>query len=958
MQQPGITDVSHRSRGIKSPIFRAGNITNSIIVVGDNNRLSINAEGNAILDRLLENQRPIIQRRPPPVIIGRPKHPINLLNRDREKNNVLGALQPGNCTEFYSEAGFGKTTLLRFFSSISPMPDGMVFIDRWKSLDDLLQELFDAFFNSSQGYKPGQVGYKRYFENIRAFIILDNFSLTREETQILLDTVPNCVFLMASNERHLWERGNAIHLTGLPLDEAITLFQQQSGRKISRSELPFVKSICNAFQGNPLHIIQAAAQVRDEKISVQKVARKIPGAKPEIQILEGVLKQLSDEAKALLALLATFGNAPLPAEHIASILQNPHLAPLLKDLLNRGLIKAHSPSYSLTGSIGNYLNQSWNLAGWKESAITHFANWTAYPRSNEQILDAADALMVTLENAAAANRWQEVLQIGVAIEPAFVLGRRWGIWKRLLNLLRKAGTALKDRAIQAWTLHQLGSQALGLGNLPQAKELLSGSLAIRRAIGDRSGASATRHNLKLLRGGPPTGSKGGPAGRGWIIPIIGIVIIIIVIAVPKKISYPPGFFTEPPLTPPSFTPVTPPSNTPLTPPSFTPVTPPSNTPLTPSSNTPLTPPSITPVTPPSYTPVTPPSYTPVTPPTPMPVLSFKVNLPPEKIILYQGISNDFFEVPVNINITNPSSNQIPQLDISVHFNAFDGGHTTDFRIYNKNSYQSSVSISLAPSEVRGFRVYVRVPKSYNGRTIRLISEASQCKTYNTSFECSISETKLDMPKVVYDFVDSADNANWYGYETSCNSFNTCTDYTYPLSFNGDLSEREKGSARLDSGLTLEDSSQPFFVLGTHPTWLTNDAIEGIEEKNGRIEGWYFPSSLQVGDRFFARVGFVTGAGGDGVDFKLQCTASNLLPQTNLVPQSNFVSVSYNFNNSMMGGGEIFSLYDRNDARLKDVDVLIPDSLINSCRQYILVVDAKETSAQDWAVWVSAFIVRP
>ena len=526
MQQAGLSRAPRRSEGTIKRIVRTGNITNSVVVIGDNNRLSINSEGNAIIDRLASSQRPKIKRRSSPIIVGRPTHSISLLDRDLEKNTVHDALQPGNSIEFYCEEGLGKTTLVRYLSSQAQMADGMVFIDRGKSLDDLLQELFEAFYHSDQIYRPTQVEYKRRFENIRALILLDNYALTRVETQVLLDTLPNCVLVLASNERHLWEQGNVIHLSGLPLNAAMTLFQQRIGRELTQREVSVAQSICESLHGHPLHIIQAAALVHDEGKSLQEVTRQIQGTDPQERILESALAHLPKGAKSLLALLSTFRNAPLPAEHLAGILQNTQLAPLLKFLLNRGLVKAHSPSYSLTGSTGLYLNGAWDLSQWNDTALRHFVSWTSNPVSIEQTLDSAEALMVTMENAAIANRWEEVLQIGVAIEPSFVIGRRWGFWERLLGLLTRAGRALGERAIEAWILHQLGSRALCLGNFQEAKALLSHALEIRRAIGDHSGASATQHNLNLIGGGPPPNSKGNPpSGRGWMIPVIGVLIV-------------------------------------------------------------------------------------------------------------------------------------------------------------------------------------------------------------------------------------------------------------------------------------------------------------------------------------------------------------------------------------------------------------------------------------------------
>ncbi len=571
MQEPGLsTTAPKRSGGKSSRIVRTGNITNSIVVIGDNNRVSLNNEGNAIIDRLTQNQRAKIRRRSSPVIVGRPSHAINLLDREVEKNTVQSALQPGDCVEFYSAEGFGKTTLVRYLSAQLQMPDGMVVIDRGKPLEDTLQELFEAFYHSNQIYKPTQVEYKRRFENLQALILLDNFSLTREDTQVLLDTLPNCVFVLAANERHLWGRGNVVQLAGLPLNEAMALLQQQIGHELTRGELAVAQSICNTLQGHPLQIIQIAALVHDEGKSLREAARQIAGADPQERVLDGALANLADDEKGALALLATFKKAPLPVEHMSEILQNAKPGALLRKLLNRGLVKAHSPSYSLTGNLASYLSRNWDLAPWNESALRHFTNWSARSNSTEQVLDSAQAVMATVENAVAMNRWQEVLQIGLAIEPNFVTGLRWGLWEQLLRLLLQAGQILSDRFIEAWALHQLGSRALCLGNFQAARDLLSRALEIRRAIRDRSGAAATQHNLRLIPGGTPPntprGPRGGPSFKGWIIPLalVAVTVTTIVYAMGNPLTDLPDRFikdTPIPVSTNTFTLTPPPSRT-------------------------------------------------------------------------------------------------------------------------------------------------------------------------------------------------------------------------------------------------------------------------------------------------------------------------------------------------------------------------------------------------------------
>jgi hypothetical protein len=55
----------------------------------------------------------------------------------------------------------------------------------------------------------------------------------------------------------------------------------------------------------------------------------------------------------------------------------------------------------------------------------------------------------------------------------------------------------------AWTLHQLGTRALCLGETAVALDSLGEALRLREALRDRDGAAITRHNLSLIYGPPP-----------------------------------------------------------------------------------------------------------------------------------------------------------------------------------------------------------------------------------------------------------------------------------------------------------------------------------------------------------------------------------------------------------------------------------------------------------------------
>jgi outer membrane biosynthesis protein TonB len=123
---------------------------------------------------------------------------------------------------------------------------------------------------------------------------------------------------------------------------------------------------------------------------------------------------------------------------------------------------------------------------------------------------------------------------GEYLAAAGALGR----WQRLLELGLRAARGVGDRAAEAWSLHQLGTRALLVGDRAHAEALLRQALSIRTAIGDGAGIRATQHNLGVLLGVPPpppqrpvrrTSSGGGDFPVGMLA-FVAVLVIAAVVA--------------------------------------------------------------------------------------------------------------------------------------------------------------------------------------------------------------------------------------------------------------------------------------------------------------------------------------------------------------------------------------------------------------------------------------------
>jgi hypothetical protein len=537
-----------------------------------NNIIQIGAIHGGVVNVALPEQQPHPQPRPTPVFL-RPRPFPGLLDREAEAGAANAALQSATPVEFHGQAGLGKTTLLRHLSHHPPatsLPDGIIYLSaRHQPVDDLLQSLFDAFYESDVPFKPTDAQLRHALQDKQALILLDDVELPRDEVETLMDAVPGCTFLLASSERRLWGEGHAVALHGLPSDDAQALVERELGRPLTPEEQPAAQALCTALEGHPLHLLQAAAMAREEGRSLTEVTRRTQAPSPAEALTAETLNALQEPERQVLAVLAALGGASLPAEHLAALTGLDDAAPVLEALQQRGLVQTHSPRYSLAGALGEYLQQVWDLTPWVEQALAYFTTWAERHRSaSDRLLEEADAILRTLEWAARAGRWMEVLRLGRAVEGALALGKRWGAWAQGLQWVLQAAQALGDRAAEAWTLHQLGSRALCLGRVEEARTSLSQALHMREAIGDQAGAAVTRHNLNLLMGAPPApprkpaAPKAGPSPAAWLTLAAGTMIAAsLLIGLAIVVITPPP--TPTPLPPPPLT-ATPTSTSTLT----------------------------------------------------------------------------------------------------------------------------------------------------------------------------------------------------------------------------------------------------------------------------------------------------------------------------------------------------------------------------------------------------------
>jgi hypothetical protein len=176
-----------------------------------------------------------------------------------------------------------------------------------------------------------------------------------------------------------------------------------------------------------------------------------------------------------------------------------------------------------------------------------------------------------------------------------------------------------------------------------------------------------------------------------------------------------------------------------------------------------------------------------------------------------------------------------------------------------------------------------------------------------------NEEQASLLDVIFDFVDEAENVDWKGGP--------------PQESVGFGTDGPEGFARYVTDQELEDGSVPERVLVTYPKWVDDGWISGTY-----LQLYSSEYTVEAGEHFFARVGFLEGASAGNVDFRIM-----IRPE---------------------GGTNTWISIENKDygTPLKTIDVPL-DDFVGKRADFILRVSANGSSAQDWAIWVEAKIIR-
>jgi hypothetical protein len=482
-----------------------GDVVDSVIVTGDHAtvELKVGSTAGALLALVRGRRKPKQRARPTPLDV-RPPPFANRINRLRETAELLA--DDGAAVSLCGEAGLGKTYVVATaLQESAALPrDGVVYLfAKGKPLDDLLQELFEQFYECRPPFKNSAAQIARDLAEKRALVVLDSLELERDEAQQLLVALPRCRFVAASRERRFWE-GPLIPLHGLATADALALVEQELERPLEDTERDAAEQLCAALAGHPLKIRQAISLVHAGETTLGRLVDRLGAGDAARQVTQAALAPLSPEERRVLATLAVVGGETVGEQRLAEAAAVSDAGAVAAALERRHLVESHSPRYSLAGGLEAELRQIVPLAEPLERALGAFIAWAEAARDEPvALLQEAPALLQLLLHAFESGHEQSGLALARIVDSAFAVGRRFGAWATILDGALAAARRIGDRSSEAWALHQLGTRAYCLGDAGHAEEALREALRIRRALGAETEAAASAYNLAVVAGAPP-----------------------------------------------------------------------------------------------------------------------------------------------------------------------------------------------------------------------------------------------------------------------------------------------------------------------------------------------------------------------------------------------------------------------------------------------------------------------
>lgn len=430
------------------------------VVVGDRN-LVVRAEGGSSVTVRVGEPPKVERRVPPDAGSSRP----NPLGRERELAAIAQALDDGLVVRVHGSDGSGRSTVLRQLGQVRGGDRDVVFLPaRGLAIDDLLQTLFDACFDSD-GYRPAPSSMRELMGTVRALLLVDDFEGTAEDLKALLDATPECEIVVASRERISWPDGFAVELGVLAEAAGIALLARELSRDITEDERADAVESWRAAGGNPLALVQLAAAVREE-------AGSLADFRDSQQLTQALVLSRTEPQRRVLGILSLIGAVPAPAALLTAIV-GPQCEAAVEQLVATGLIAEGQPR--IAGRLGEHVAA---LAGTSVAparlAETIIA-WLRIGPDRRLLGESAPLILQVLRATMAAGHYRTAGQLARVASPKLAMALHLGAWGTLLTLGHSAALAADAADDEAYFAHEATARLQSLG---ASTEELAGTPAV------------------------------------------------------------------------------------------------------------------------------------------------------------------------------------------------------------------------------------------------------------------------------------------------------------------------------------------------------------------------------------------------------------------------------------------------------------------------------------------------
>lgn len=407
----------------------------------------------------------------------------------------------------FGTCGYGKTTLLRYVAATAEteaFAEGGVYLQAGPGgLRDLLHRLVGELYTADQPVRLTPDQCAEILGQVHALVVADDVTLTRGQADYLQSVLPGCGVLLSSQYPVLGQ-DDSHQLTGLPDDAALQMVIDDLGRPLSADEMDDVRRLIDAIDGQPLHLRQATALVREGRQSFAALANATE-RDPEALDRLGV-DALAQRYRRALAILALAAGALLPSSLVAVMGGIAEIGECLSLLHRRGLAEQQHDQYGLPVCKAERYREMLFKDVHHAAALRELTRWlTTANLAAPDSIRAASAAVAIAGWAAEGSDWTGVIEVVRVAEPILTLAGHWEASRQALTHGLHAAVAAGDHLNEALFSHQQGTLALCLDELTSAHQLLTRALLLREQHGDHDGAAATRHNMEILQ--PPAAPR-------------------------------------------------------------------------------------------------------------------------------------------------------------------------------------------------------------------------------------------------------------------------------------------------------------------------------------------------------------------------------------------------------------------------------------------------------------------